>query len=645
MKTLFWLLLTAFTCSGKAQSIAWSKGATAINIGDSVEILEDPTKNLTISQVSNLASEGKFVRSQQKILHFGFTNSAHWLHFFVQNNTSDSLVVALEQAVLPEADMYFKNPDGLWQCYKAGYNVDLNKKIIRSHYQVFPLHAGAGEYYVRLISFLPPVPVKIYTSRAFEAKSTDQKFSYGVYTGILLFVVLLNIFLFFSLAKFTYLQYSSIVFIYWFCSASMLDGYIVYFFPKSNITFLYTISPILAMADVALYAVIFLQVKTYAPSIYKFSLAVVVYYISYIAWHFLLPDRTLLMINQLNALLAVIFVFFIGIITGLHNNRMGYYFSAAYILYFVVLLIEMIYMQTGKPVYLFDVTHASIGALIEALLLSYLLSVRLKWDSRETRRAKEEAQTMLLKKTQENEALALNQNVKLEETVRQRTKEIEYQKEIAERALFEKEILLKEIHHRVKNNLQTISSMLMLQGVELKDGEAKKALLQTQNRVLSIAMVHQKLYQNGNVEKVELKGMINDLEKQIKLLHQGQSINVSVALDIPETNIFIDRAIPLGLILNELFTNSYKYAFNETGSGSISLSLGYLPLNGEHLNGTRKVKFTYSDSGKGIAPDAVINPSRLGLRLVNLLSKQIGAQMSYSNNNGSEFVFLFNIDI
>ncbi len=251
------------------------------------------------------------------------------------------------------------------------------------------------------------------------------------------------------------------------------------------------------------------------------------------------------------------------------------------------------------------------------------------------------------------EKVLKEQNVKLEATVRQRTLEIAQQKEVVEKTLsekegllHEKEILLKEIHHRVKNNLQTISSLLMLQSAGLKDEQAKKAIAESQSRVRSIALVHQKLYQTDGLEKVELHAFITDLAEQVKSFYRQQAQAVSIITDIPETFILIDKAIPLGLILNELLTNSFKYAFKEGAGGEIKIQLQLEDTNSTETNSLmrrRKAQLKYTDSGIGFDFSRAGTTS-LGLRLVKLLSQQIGASVDYSNANGSEFLFTFDLN-
>ena len=254
------------------------------------------------------------------------------------------------------------------------------------------------------------------------------------------------------------------------------------------------------------------------------------------------------------------------------------------------------------------------------------------------------------------EKALIEQNLKLEKTVTQRTSEIAQQKKLVEKTLDEKqslleekEILLKEIHHRVKNNLQTISSLLYLQSIELKDEESKKAVIESQNRVRSIALVHQKLYQTDGLEKVEFKAFASDLTKQIQAVYGANQNRVLLSWDIPETFLLIDTAVPLGLILNELLTNSFKYAFTKNPYGEIKMQLTDMeiinPPTDEKRFIPRRMKFTYWDNGPGLGPNNNLeNASTLGLELIKLLSEQIGASISYSNVSGSEFSFIFEVN-
>ncbi len=124
----------------------------------------------------------------------------------------------------------------------------------------------------------------------------------------------------------------------------------------------------------------------------------------------------------------------------------------------------------------------------------------------------------------------------------------------------EKELLLKEIHHRVKNNLQVISSLLDLQTNNIKDESALLAMEDGQSRVQAMALIHQNLYQNQNVGSISFEEYANQLVKHLASIYEGKN-SVEVELLCKETYFDIDTAIPVGLILNELISNAYKYAF------------------------------------------------------------------------------------
>lgn len=198
----------------------------------------------------------------------------------------------------------------------------------------------------------------------------------------------------------------------------------------------------------------------------------------------------------------------------------------------------------------------------------------------------------------------------------------------------EKEILLKEIHHRVKNNLQTISSLLSLQSSYLTDEKIKDAVRESQGRVKSMALIHQMLYQQERLSTINFRKYIHQLCDSIAASFRQTGINVTCNTSCAEVEIDIDTAIPLGLIANELIINAYKYAFDNTDNGIISVGLSRLEKN--------KYLFFVKDNGKGLPQDfKPENTHTLGLKLVYLLVRQIRANIQYQINKGTEFRIIF----
>ncbi|MGB1004311.1 MAG: tetratricopeptide repeat-containing sensor histidine kinase [Salibacteraceae bacterium] len=198
----------------------------------------------------------------------------------------------------------------------------------------------------------------------------------------------------------------------------------------------------------------------------------------------------------------------------------------------------------------------------------------------------------------------------------------------------EKEVLLKEIHHRVKNNLQIIWSLLDLQYNSITDDQVKLAINDGKNRVNSMAMIHQMLYQNEDAGNIYFKDYIHKLTHQIRSSF-SESEKVKINIEIPDKLKFdIDTSIPLGLIITELFTNSLKYGVQDVLDPVIYITL--TPIQHEEY------QLTISDNGKGMPSEFEIKKSKsLGLKLVTNLSKQLNGKLAFRNNHGAEFIVSF----
>lgn len=212
--------------------------------------------------------------------------------------------------------------------------------------------------------------------------------------------------------------------------------------------------------------------------------------------------------------------------------------------------------------------------------------------------------------------------------------ELEQQKQLIEKQSKEKDVLLHEIHHRVKNNLQIVSSMLNLQANAVTDEHAKTALRESHNRVKSIALIHQKLYTYDELSSILFKDYIEQLCNHLKVVYNVTTINFNLQINPADAKLDMETAIPLGLILNELITNSIKYAFTHMDKGIISISFN------NNANGT--FTLTIADNGKGLSADYDLLKSKsLGFRIVNELTRQIKGSIETINNNGAQFIITF----
>jgi len=217
--------------------------------------------------------------------------------------------------------------------------------------------------------------------------------------------------------------------------------------------------------------------------------------------------------------------------------------------------------------------------------------------------------------------------------------EIEERKQAEEklkRSLVEKEILLREVHHRVKNNMQVIVSLMKLQSAKLDNPEIIGQFTQLHLRVRSMAMVHERLYKTKDFSDIDFKEYIHDLVDNLYKSYVVEAKNIEMEYDIEEMHLSLNKAIPCGLIINELVTNSFKHAFEDAKSGKISIAL-------KKVDGL--IKLEIHDSGKGIPSDFDMEKSdSLGLRLVDILSQQLGGKFSWSQNEVIRFLVEFPAD-
>jgi PAS domain S-box-containing protein len=200
--------------------------------------------------------------------------------------------------------------------------------------------------------------------------------------------------------------------------------------------------------------------------------------------------------------------------------------------------------------------------------------------------------------------------------------------EALEQALEDKTTLLKEVHHRVKNNLQVIGSLLYLQSHTLDDDAAKKAFNDSRLRVRAMAAVHELIYENDSLDKIDFEVYLEKLADIIVKSMKSQEIHTIV--DADNISLEIDKAIPLGLICNELITNSLKYAFPEDYAGEATLGVRL------ERNLNRTITMTYEGNGIGLPADYDIDSSNsLGMTIIDSLTGQLSGNITFNRREGS----------
>jgi two-component sensor histidine kinase len=204
-----------------------------------------------------------------------------------------------------------------------------------------------------------------------------------------------------------------------------------------------------------------------------------------------------------------------------------------------------------------------------------------------------------------------------------------------EGSLKEKEILLKEVHHRVKNNLQVISSILNLQKSYLKDESIGEILSEIQNRIISMAFVHENLYRANDFSTIDLNGYVSDLLSHIAQSFFQEHIRLQTVLSDQNIPLSLDQAIPCGLIINELVSNAFKYGFPDKKKGIIKVIV---------TENNRQIEISVQDNGVGFPKDFTFEVSHtLGLQLVTSLVNQLDGSIQQTQSKGVGFKIKFKI--
>ena len=204
---------------------------------------------------------------------------------------------------------------------------------------------------------------------------------------------------------------------------------------------------------------------------------------------------------------------------------------------------------------------------------------------------------------------------------------IEKQKEQIQNSLLEKETLLREIHHRVKNNLQIISSLLNMQSEEIDDTKVLASIQEGQSRVQAMSLIHQNLYQSDEIDKVDVENYLKELTDYLTQMFVGDSKSILVYVATSNLKFDFDTAIPLGLIVNELVSNAFKYAFKDKKEGRIWIKINAITIVDYEL--------LVEDDGDALPKDFNSKNSKsLGLKLVSILSKQLRGNFSVAAKDG-----------
>ena len=583
-----------------SQKIIWDGCKHQLSIGDKIEIYEDKSGILSINNITSNKYKNQFKPSENLILSLGYTDSFFWLRFTVYNQSYEDIILELAQAGLPITELYLTLNDSITQYSKAGYTIPIEDKLIHNSYQAFKLPPGKNLCYLKLNSNSEPIPINIYSPKTFEAQSSKKKISYGLYLGLMIFVILNNIFLFISLHKRLYLFYALIVLMYICYSAAVIDGFLVYFVSKPNLKFLYTTIPAIGITLQTIYCLVFLEVKKYDPKVHKIVLAFIIYFSFWMLIKFFFAFPIVQPINTINALISFLIMSVVGLRVGSKGNKLGYYFASAYFVYFILVAIQAIYINTGSPEYIGGLSFVAYATLVEAFLLSFLLTKRFEWEKEEIEKERYAAQLKVIEKTLENEKIIEEQKSELEKQVEVRTaelKEMNNELTTANKRMLElndyKESMTAMIVHDFKNLLNTVISFSKSTPTERRLQSIHNAGRYMHNLVMNILDVQK--FESVEITLAEsnhtISEVVHEAMEQMSFMAEQKSIKLTYQSS-EELHSRYDYELILRVIVN-ILSNAIKY----------------VPVNGKiKIKAERKNKFlmlSISDNGSGIPQDKI----------------------------------------
>ncbi|MBL4709846.1 MAG: ATP-binding protein [Flavobacteriales bacterium] len=566
---------------------------------------EDVNSSHSIESVQ----EEKFQLAPERIINLGITKSTLWVK--IKLNTKN----LSPEAVLEVTNAFFDNII-LFYTLK-------NKKLIQDTLGIlYPHSKNKLKHY--LPAFVVPtdeldspivffkiesrwsmlVQLKAKTKENFYKERVTSYLIAGLLIGGLLLMGIYNLFLFFSTRDFSYFLYVLALF-----GAILSQGYIFgilipYLSPESpefSLRF-----PIIIMACTGLFSawftIRFLEIKNTSKFFYSLLISGIFFSLFSISLELLKFDDLSRKVNIIEVIGISCIIFSAACYSLIKGNKIALYFTIAWSFYLSGLIVFALKTIDLIPHNTFTRYFMMVGTFMEVLLLSFALGhkyylVRVEKERLERQTRKE-----------------------LEILVKEQTAELE-------NSLEEKGVLLKEVHHRVKNNLQIIISLLDLQVASIKDPKNKEVFTQSMSRIYSMSLIHQKLYQSDNLVRINIKGYLEELFTYVQNSYYSETQEITYQLSLDKVELALAKAVPLGLIVNELLSNSFKHGLRHKHKGQIKMSLEFKE---------KTMRLIVADSGLGFDEDGQeLNVKKsLGLFLVKSLVKQLQATLIRYQNEG-----------
>lgn len=587
MKIVILLILSSFVYANAPLSI--NSKIPSYDILPTAQIYIDKTRSLTFQDIQT--KEKEFFSNDKKLLGFGYAPSFDvWVKFTLTNETDHSLEKILEydNTITSEIELFEDtNPESR----KEGlYYISDGRKTINPIFKISLSPYESKTYYLKARSYITAMIIKLnlWESERFYEKEITHQLCLALFFGAMSILGIYNLFLFFftkDVSYFYYVLYILGVMVHHGIYVGLANIYILnheWIIWLIGLTPLIVAFPIVALA---LFSRSFLRIYQYPllEKILNIYLGVFALFLfATLLTNVLHPYRNIFFISLL------VYLFMVAVYAAIKKNRQAYFILFGW----VTILIAFFFMYLSSAgifnIYEHMRYFIEICIVMEALIFSIALADRIK----QLQKDKELANEKLMHQQK-------NEQQRLELKVMEKTKNLNV-------ALEEKELLLKELNHRVKNNMQMIVSLVRLQKDEISDERLQNILQTVHNRINAMSHLHELLYKQETILHVNAYDYFSLLMEEFE---ESSEQEITIHFDI-KTDLKIDQAMYCGLILNELVTNAFKYAFPD-GKGSI-----YILLEKENEQYHLRIK----DDGIGYNQDKISNA--LGLVLVKTLAIQ-----------------------
>ncbi|RXK05814.1 histidine kinase [Halarcobacter bivalviorum] len=568
------------------------------------DIYIDYSKELTINDIKK--NKDLFQINNNSRLSYGYSPDFNvWIRFKLKNGTNKKLQKILEYDNPLTTHIEFYDLEENSKKIKGLYFRQNDIKTVNSTFKIDLKPNSEKTFYIKANSQITTliIKLKIWDYLTFFEKELKHQMILALFFGAMFILGIYNLFIFFFTRDMSYLYY--VIYIIGIIVHHLLYvGFAtIYLLPEYWIEKILELAPIIVAIPIialALFTKEFLNIKQYSKN-YKFlNFYLILIPISII--FFMLTDDYDKHRNTLTMLL-LIYLMGLTLYATIKKNKQAYFILFGWFVFLISGLTMFLSSAGLFNVYEYFPYIVEASFVSEATIFSIALANRINSLQKE----KDDANRKLILH-QQNETKRLSKKVAI------RTKDLK-------ETLIEKELLLKELNHRVKNNMQTIVSLIRLQADEIENDKLQDILVTIQNRINAMSHLHELLYKQDNISHINTYEYFEILVEEVK---DSYDKDVDIYLDI-KTNIKMEQAVYCGLILNELLTNSFKYAFpNFIGTVDIKLT-----------KEQNKITLIVKDNGIGFKQSCSYNS--LGLTLVNTLAvNQLKGEISIDTKNGVE---------